>query len=72
MAAKMISVKICQDTKKAISDGMVIKIAIIVPFTKISLEPFFFSSNELSQELRNKNQKYFIFGKKRIFLIGKL
>ena len=68
----MISVKIYQDTKKAISDGMVIKIAIIVPFTKISLEPFFFSSNELSQELRNKNQKYFIFGKKRIFLIGKL
>lgn len=45
MAAKMISVKIYQDTKKDDSDGMVIKMAIIVPFTKISLEPFFFSSN---------------------------
>ena len=45
MAAKMISVKIYQDTKKADNDGIVIKMAIIVPFTKISLEPFFFSSN---------------------------
>lgn len=45
MAAKMISVKIYHDMKKADSDGIVIKMAIIVPFTKISLEPFFFSSN---------------------------
>ena len=35
MAAKMISVKIYQDMKKDDIDGMVIKIAIIVPFTKI-------------------------------------
>lgn len=45
MAAKMISVKMYQDTKKAIKEGMVIKTAIIVPFTKISLEAFFFSPN---------------------------
>jgi hypothetical protein len=41
----MISVKICQDMKKAANDGIVIKIAIIVPFTKMSLDPLFFSSN---------------------------
>ncbi len=45
MAAKMISVKIYQDMKKANNDGIVIKTAIIVPFTKISLEPYSFSSN---------------------------
>jgi hypothetical protein len=45
IAAKMISVKIYHDMKKVNNDGMVIKIAIIVPFKKISLEPYFFSSN---------------------------
>jgi hypothetical protein len=67
MAAKTISFKIYQDTKKVIREGIVIRIAIIVPFTKISLKPFFFSSNELSLKLGNKNQKYFIFGKKKFF-----
>jgi hypothetical protein len=52
MAAKMISFKIYHDTKKVIREGIVIRIAIIVPFTKISLEPFFFSSNELIFEIR--------------------
>ena len=61
-----------QTIKNADNEGIVIIIAIIVPFTKISLEDLLFSLNNFADVFGNKYQKYFIFGKKGFFLIGKL
>jgi len=72
MAAKIKSFNRFQLIKNADIEGIVIIIAIIVPLTKISLEEFLSGFNYFSQVLGNKNQKYFIFGKKKFFHIGKL
>ncbi len=72
MAAKIKSFNRFQLIKNADIEGIVIIIAIIVPLTKISLEGFLPWFNCFSQVFGNKNQKYFIFGKKMFFLIGKL
>lgn len=49
IAAKIISFKTCHTIKKDDNDGIVIKIAIIVPFTKISFEAFLLCFNYCSK-----------------------
>ena len=72
IAAKIISFDIFQLIKNADNEGIVIIIAIIVPLTKILFDEFSLSFNYFSGAFGNKNQKYFIFGKRMFFLIGKL
>ena len=72
IAAKIISFERFHPIKNAVNEGIVIITAIIVPFTKILFEGFLLSFNNFSLDFGNKNQKYFIFGKKLFFLIGKL
>ena len=61
--------------KKAAREGITTKIAITDPFRIISL---IVSLSELLPDISsmlvfdNKNQKYFIFGKDRFFVFGKL
>jgi hypothetical protein len=62
MAAKIISFNRFQLIKNADNEGIVIIIAIIVPFIKIPFEDFLLSFNFFSDTFGNKNQKYFIFG----------
>ena len=67
--------KIIQETKKAVREGITTKIAITDPFRIIS---FIVSLSGLLVVISfmlvfdNKNQKYFIFGKNRFFVFGKL
>ena len=72
MAAIIRSFNRFQLIKNADNEGIVIIIAIIVPLTKISFEEFLVSLNYFPEVFGNKNQKYFIFGKRMFFLIGKL
>lgn len=58
------SFKIYQVIKKEAKDGIVIKKAIIVPFTRILFSIFLLEFNSFLSSFGNKNQKYFIFGKK--------
>ena len=69
---EIISSDIFQLIKNADNEGIVIIIAIIVPFKKIPSEEFALNFNYFPQVFGYKNQKYFIFGKKRFFLIGEL
>ena len=72
IAAKIKSFNRFQLIKNADNEGIVIIIAMIVPLTKISFEGGLLDFNYFSHVFGNKNQKYFIFGKKTFFLHGEL
>ncbi len=62
IAAKIKSLTIADAIKKADIEGIVVKIAIIVPRTKKSSVPFLNAFITSFRKAGNKNQKYFIFG----------
>jgi hypothetical protein len=74
IAAKIKSFEKCHAIKNVVMDGIVIIIAMIVPFKNISFVSnlIFFSFNTLRTVRDNKNQRCFIFGKERRTPNGKL
>ena len=75
MAAVIKSSRITQLTKNAIIDGTVRITAIIVPLSAISRMlslDFVVSDNRVIFRNGNKNQRYFIFGKRKFVLFVKL
>ena len=75
MAAVIKLSRITQLTKNTIIDGTVRITAIMVPLNAISLIlslDFVVSDNRLIFRNGNKNQRYFIFGKRKFVLFVKL